>query len=100
MNANAAMVEEKAWKELEAGKERQIRDEQNFRLIQQCKVNAIDVKDQIVRSDNAKASVLEKLSYDKSYQDRLQTRKKENEVLHKNTLEYKSQMHAKQQEFK
>lgn len=27
LNANAAMVEEKAWKELEAGKERQIRDE-------------------------------------------------------------------------
>jgi hypothetical protein len=33
MNANAAMVEEKAWKELEAGAERQIRDQQNIRLI-------------------------------------------------------------------
>lgn len=33
MNANAAMVEEKAWKELEAGAERQIRDQQNDRLI-------------------------------------------------------------------
>jgi len=33
MNANAAMVEEKAWKELEAGAERQIRDQQNNRLI-------------------------------------------------------------------
>ena len=29
LNANAAMVEEKAWKELEAGKERAIRDNQN-----------------------------------------------------------------------
>ena len=29
LNANAAMVEEKAWKELEAGKERAIRDTQN-----------------------------------------------------------------------
>jgi hypothetical protein len=33
------MVEEKAWKELEAGKERQVRDDQNLRLIEQCKVN-------------------------------------------------------------
>ena len=46
MNANAAMVEEKAWKELEAGAERQIRDMQNVRLIDQCKVNGILVKDQ------------------------------------------------------
>ena len=43
---------------------------------------------------------MEKLAYDQQYKDRLQTRKKENEVLHKNTLEYKSQMHAKQMEFK
>lgn len=33
MNANAAMVEEKAWKELEAGAERQIRNNQNKKLI-------------------------------------------------------------------
>lgn len=45
MNANAAMVEEKAWKELEAGAERQIRNNQNERLIDQCKLNGIAVKD-------------------------------------------------------
>lgn len=33
LNANAAMVEEKAWKELEAGKQRQVRNNQNTRLI-------------------------------------------------------------------
>ena len=33
MNANAAMVEAKVWKELEAGKERQVRDAQNGKLI-------------------------------------------------------------------
>lgn len=33
MNANAAMVEEKAWKELEAGAERQVRNNQNEKLI-------------------------------------------------------------------
>jgi hypothetical protein len=95
-NANAAMVEEKAWKELEAGKERQIRDGQNNKLIDQCKSNQIDVKDHSVRADNARTSVMGKLNYDKGYMDRLNTRKRENEVLHKNTLEYKSEMHAKQ----
>ena len=98
LNANAAMVEEKAWKELEAGKERQIRNNQNDRLINQSKGNEIMVKDQTVRADNAKSSVVGKLEYDRGYADRLNTRKKENEVLHKNTLEYKSQQHQKQQD--
>jgi len=39
LNANAAMVEEQAWKQLEAGKERQIRNNQNDKLIDQCGTN-------------------------------------------------------------
>lgn len=38
---------------------------------------------------------MDKLNYDKGYKDRLNTRKRENEVLHKGTLEYKSEMHMK-----
>ena len=91
------MVEEQAWKQLEAGKERQIRNNQNNRLIDQCGVNEIHVKDQTVRADNAKTSVLNKLEYDQGYTNRLNTRKRENEVLHKNTLEYKASQHEKQQ---
>lgn len=91
------MVEEQAWKQLEAGKERQIRNNQNERLIDQCALNQIKVKDQTVRAENAKASVLEKLEYDHGFTDRLNTRKRENEVLHKNTLEYKASQHEKQQ---
>ena len=86
MNANAAMVEEKAWKELEAGAERQIRNKQNEKLIDQSKLNGISVKDQTVRADNKKNEVIEKLEVDKKYQERLTVRKKENEMLHKNTL--------------
>jgi len=86
MNANAAMVEEKAWKELEAGAERQVRNNQNEKLIDQSKLNGISVKDQTVRADNKKNEVIEKLEVDKKYQDRLTIRKKENEMLHKNTL--------------
>ena len=97
MNANAAMVEEQAWKQLEAGKERQIRNNQNDRLIDQCGVNEIHVKDQGVRAENAKTTVMSKLEYDQGYTNRLNTRKRENEVLHKNTLEYKASQHEKQQ---
>lgn len=86
MNANAAMVEEKAWKELEVGAERQIRNNQNDRLIEQSKLNGISVKDQTVRATNKKNEVIDKLMIDKAYEDKLTIRKKENELLHKNTL--------------
>jgi len=86
MNANAAMVEEKAWKELEAGAERQIRNIQNERLIDQCKLNGIAVKDSTLIADNKKVEVQQKLEIDKAYDDKLKIRKKENELLHKNTL--------------
>ena len=52
-----------------------------------------------MRADNARTSVMDKLNYDKGYKDRLNTRKRENEVLHKGTLEYKSEMHMKQKAF-
>ena len=86
MNANAAMVEEKAWKELEAGAERQIRNNQNNRLIDQCKLNGIAVKDQTVRADNMKNEVTTKLEGDKAYKEKLELKKRENEMLHKSTL--------------
>lgn len=86
MNANAAMVEEQAWKQLEKGAERQIRNNQNERLIDQCKLNGISVKDQTVRAANKKNEVLEKLEVDRTYAETLKTKKHENELLHKNTL--------------
>ena len=86
MNANAAMVEEKAWKELEAGARRGIRNIQNDRLIDQCKLNGIAVKDSSLRADNKKEEVVIKLEIDASYDDKLKVKKRENEELHKNTM--------------
>jgi len=86
MNANAAMVEEKAYKELEAGAERGIRNIQNERLIDQCKLNGIAVKDQTVRATNKKNEVMDKLTYDQGFKERLEVKKRENEELHKHTL--------------
>lgn len=93
------MVEEKAWKELEAGAERKVRTDQNQRLIDQCKANEIKVKDETIRATNAKDTVLDKLTYDQGFQERLATRKKENETLHKGTLGYKTEMHDMQKDF-
>ncbi len=45
LNANAAMVEYKAWQELEKGKEREVRDAQNRKLLEQCGANEIKVSD-------------------------------------------------------
>ena len=53
----------------------------------------------MVRATNAKNDVLAKITYDRGYSERLSTRKKDNEVLHKKTLEYKQGMHAKQRQF-
>ena len=99
MNANAAMVEYKQWEGLEAGKERMIRNGQNLKLIEQCGANEIKVSDQLVRATNAKNEVTQKITYDRGFADRLLTQKKENEVLHKKTLEYKQNMHEKQRNF-
>ena len=52
-----------------------------------------------MRATNAKNEVTAKLTYDGGYKERLTNQKKENEVLHKRTLEYKSEMHGRQREF-
>ncbi len=52
-----------------------------------------------MRATNAKNEVAAQLAYDEGYRARLATQKKENEVLHKRTLEYKSDQHARQREF-
>lgn len=57
LNANRAMVEAKAWEELEKGAERMVKTEQNVKLIDQCKVNQITVRDQTIRATNKKHEV-------------------------------------------
>ena len=47
---------------------------------------------------NAKNQVLNKLSKDRAFDDKLATQKKENEIIHKGVLEYKTEMHEKQKE--
>lgn len=64
LNANRAMVEAKAWEELEKGAERMVKTEQNDKLIDQCKINKITVKDQTIRATNKKQEVQDKLDYD------------------------------------
>lgn len=42
---------------------------------------------------------MDKLEYDKDFTERLESKKKENEVVHKGILEYKSDMHGDQRDF-
>lgn len=99
LNASKAMVEEKAWKELEAGAERKVRNAQNQRLIDQCSTNEIKLKESMIKANNNKDIVKTKIETDKDYQAKLQTKMRENEVLHKGDLESKSIKHAAQKEF-
>lgn len=93
MNNNPAAVEQKSKKMTEGGREEKDR---NVKLFEHCVKKEIVVSDQMQRAATAKKEVVDKLVYDKGYQERLENRKKENEHLHKKTLEYKSNMHQKQ----
>jgi len=50
-----------------------VRNGQNEKLIDQCKLGSIKVKDETVRAYNARTTVMEKLEYDKGYAERLET---------------------------
>ncbi len=52
-----------------------------------------------MRALNARTTVMDKLEYDKGFGERLETQKRENEIIHKGVLEYKIEMHEKQKEF-
>jgi hypothetical protein len=96
LNADKSMMEKKAWRELEAGAEREARDKQNNKLLDQWRSNGIKVKDLSINAQNNKKTVQNKIEYDKGYKTRLVTRKMENEILHKEVLEYKNTKYAKQ----
>ena len=94
LNADKSMMEKKAWKELEAGAERQARDKQNNKLLDQWRANGIKVKDLSINAQNNKKTVQNKIDYDTGYKGRLETKKMENEILHKEVLEYKNTQYA------
>lgn len=89
LNASKAMVEEKAWKDLASGAERQVDYGQNQKLIDQYKVNKIKLKDTGIRANNNRTEVQKKIQTDDNYQTLLQTKKMENDVLHEQVTHYK-----------
>jgi hypothetical protein len=96
LNADKSMMERKAWKDLEDGAEREAREKQNNALLDQWKTNGIKVKDLTINATNNKTTVQNKITFDGGYKERLGTRKMENEILHKEVLEYKNTKFAKQ----
>ncbi|CAI2385508.1 unnamed protein product [Moneuplotes crassus] len=96
LNAKKMQMEKKVKKDLEAGLERQERDKRNAKLLEEYKRTQVKVKDMQVNARNNKTKVQGKLDYDKGYKERLETRKMENEILHKEVLGYKNTKYAKQ----
>ncbi len=99
LNASKAMVEEKAFKELERGAEREARTKQNDALIDQCKLNGIKVKDLSIRANNNREEVMDHVRMTQAFKDEVESKKRQNEILHKEDLAYKTQMYQKQRRF-
>jgi hypothetical protein len=87
------MVEEKAWKELERGAEREARNHQNHALLDQCSHNGVKVKELSVRANNNRDEVVKHIQMTNVYHTEVRKKKGENEVLHKNDLSYKTKMY-------
>lgn len=57
MNANKAMVEEKAWKSQQDGLEREIKNRQNEKLISQEGIESVKMKERKILAEAAKKLV-------------------------------------------
>ncbi len=69
MNANAAQVEEKAWKSQQDGAEREIKIRQNTKLIDQEGVESVKYKERKILAESAKKLVESKITFNKEYDD-------------------------------
>jgi thiamine kinase-like enzyme len=83
LNASKAMVEEKAWKDLENGAERIAREKQNDALLDQCKDNGTKVKELSIRAANNRTEIQGVMKTNNQFTKNLETKRGENEVLHK-----------------
>ena len=97
-NASKAMMTEKIAMDHEKGAEREARTHQNDALIDQFKLNKIKVKDMTIRANNNRDEILLHAKETKAYKQTLEQRKQENEVLHKQDLQYKTMMYRQQKE--
>jgi hypothetical protein len=99
MNANRALVEEKAWKEHEAGAEREAKDRQANALIEQERIERIKLSESNLRAQAAKELAKQKIGIIKGYEKSLGEAHEENEFLQREDRKEKVTKHDNQKTF-
>lgn len=99
LNANRALVEEKAWKEHEAGAEREAKDRQANALIDQERVERIKLSEANLRAKAAKELAKQKVTVIKDYGNSLSEAHEENEFLQREDRREKVTKHSNQKNF-
>lgn len=99
LNEDKAKIEEKAWKRLEIGAERQTKISQNQKLIDQYAVETVNLKETKLKAKAAKEQVMSKVQKNAAYEAEREERIKENEALHKQDLLAKEKSYRRQKEF-
>lgn len=99
LNANQAMIEEKAWAALEHGAEREILVRQNNKLINQERLESIKLKERTILTQAAKTEIADKVEELRNYDIRLNSAKKANEILYREERAEKQRKHSAQVRF-
>ena len=99
LNANKALVEEKAWKEQEAGAERQAKDKQARALIDQERVQRIKMSENNLRTQAAKGLATKQREIVNDYQKSLAEARTEDKMLRKEEQNEKTGKYQKQKQF-
>ena len=99
LNEDKAKIEEKAWKRLEIGAERQTKITQNQKLIDQYAVETVNLKETKLKAKAAKELVMSKVQRNAAYDAEYERKVRENETLHKQDLLAKEKKYKRQKEF-
>ena len=99
MNANRALVEEKAWKEHEAGAEREAKERQANSLIEQERIERIKLSEANLRSQAARELAKQKVDVIQGYEKTFGEAREENEFLQREDRRDKVAKHENQKTF-
>lgn len=94
-----AKVEEKKWRALQEGAEREIKQRQNDKLIEQEKIETINLKERNLLAKAAETEIKSKLDIMKNFDSELQRANKENEELYKEDREEKMNKYLTAKQF-
>ena len=99
LNANRALVEEKAWKEHEAGAEREAKERQANALIEQERIERIKLSESNLRTQAARELAKQKIGVIQGYENSLAEAHEENEFLQREDRKDKVAKHVNQKTF-